>query len=254
MNSEIIQSVNSLNSLNIIDKYLLDINEITYFKIRYSKAGAIILSNEHYELYRINSRFLEILATNGHIQLDNDYNSSLNFLPYGIVSISTGWAFNNSIDNLPTSIKHIHISNYRDDNDIINPDKLYCCFNQEISMLPYGLESLEIIHANDGNFHKSLVNLPPTLKKLKIINSIFSEINENDNIVNLNNFPESLEEIYFSYVTIDFINLLILPNSMRKIFIKPSNYDFLQKMVIINNGYDKLNSLNSNMKIIITRC
>lgn len=66
--------------------------------------------------------------------------------------------FNQNIDNLPSKLKELHLSSN---------------FNKPIDFLPYGLEKLTVWCRN---YSHNILNLPETLKRLEILNSIFIRI------------------------------------------------------------------------------
>jgi len=218
-----------------------------YMEILYTKTGEIILKEDKYDIYIQDPEFIELLANAKHIQLDDEFNRALDFLPHGIISIYTGAKFNQPLNNLPLSVKIIKISYY-----ISSMYDWQCNFNQELNGLHYGVEQLVLINANNGNYHKPIDNLPPTLKYLKIINSLFSEVVNGDSLVDINMLPNSLYTLELSYVNVSF-NVKRLPERLINMKIKPGHHDCHLREKWIQEGYKMLNEVKPKLNIIISR-
>ena len=217
-----------------------------YMEVLYSKVGEIILSPKKYNIYTKDPEFLELLANVKYIQLDDEFNLPLDFLPYGIISISTGAKFNQPLNNLPPTVKIIKIS--------CNLSPWYdwmCEFNQELDGLHYGLEELTLINANNGNYHKPLDNLPPTLKTLKILNSLFSEIVDGDSHVDINMLPDSLVSLTLSYVNL-YCNVNRLPEHIKSITIKPGYVDSALREKWLAHGYDMIKKVSNTQLVYLS--
>ena len=139
------------------------------------------------------------------------------------MKIKTG-NFNQPIDNLPYSLEYLEIvSEY---------------FNQEINFLPYNLkyliiesalfnqtldylpQNLEVLHIDSNSFNLTFINLPTNLKRLHVTIYLHST-NENNDIIDFNNLPNSLEYLYVSTRTPCSID--IIPTNLKEICIRNIN-------------------------------
>ena len=218
-----------------------------YMEILYTKTGQIKLKEENYDIYTKDPEFVELLANVKHIQLDDEFNMPLDFLPHGVISISTGANFNQPLNNLPLTVKNIKISSY-----ISSMYDWRCDFNQELNGLHYGLEELILINANNGNYHKPIDNLPPTLKYLKIINSLFSELLNDDSPLDINMLPEMLVSLELIYVSVSF-NVNRLPERLMNIKLKPSYHDINSRNKWLQEGYEMLRRIKPNLNLLIKK-
>ena len=108
------------------------------------------------------------------------FNQSLDYLPPNLKELSFCFVskFNNSIDNLPNSVEYICFGNdfnQNIDNLPLRLKELHLSsnFNKPIDFLPHGLEKLSMWCRN---YSHNILNLPQTLKKLEIFNSILIRI------------------------------------------------------------------------------
>ena len=161
-------------------------NYITYVPntpiLTFTLYKAIILPDE---IFSIINKF-ENLLFNG------EFNQPLTNLP-NIKYLCLGSEYNESLDNIPITLKTLIIKN-KD-------------YNKSINYLPHGLENL-IIKSN-----LDCTNLPTTLKNLALLD--IEEIH-----IDFNNLPDGLENIFISsYSKLKIEPLINIPSRLKQIMI-----------------------------------
>ena len=181
----------------------------------------VVLGKNNYN-YTCNVNVMNLLKEYKKVQFENQYNSTLDWLPEGITDINLGMQFNQPLENLPSTIKRI---------TIVNNNGGYVYFNQPLEYLPNGLEEFSITFGK--TFNQQLDNLPTSLKYLQIYSLEF--------IQNLNNLSDSIETIRIR--TFDYNNTYKLPSNLKSIHIyeHKSNVDDLNKL-----EYTNLRALQNN--------
>lgn len=184
----------------------------------------VVLGSNTYE-YKNDIRIIEMIKTYKKVAFDDDFNSSVDFLPDGVEEIILGAIFNKPIENLPQTLKKLVIKKYNGIGQAL--------FNQSLEHLPSGLETLELDYCNfyghtNGSYCSntilnSLNNLPPNLKNLKL--------QTNNRNLNINNIPDTVENLYLK----EFNYIIKLPKNL-KIF------------DVYCNDTDKLNYIQNNIK------
>lgn len=120
------------------------------------------------------------------------FNQSIDNLPYGIEILILGSEFNKPIDNLPDGLKYLFYYGWQFDNNIdflpnnLKVLTLYGNFDKTIDCLPPKLERLEL----GFNFNKPLDNLPQYLQELIILNLNYE--------FDLLNIPKSIKRLKIS--------------------------------------------------------
>jgi hypothetical protein len=172
-----------------------------------SQDGYVILGDSNYN-YANDNNIIDLMIKYKKVQIDDAFDVPIDFLPNGITHLNIGESFNQSIDNLPITLKSLIISKFRNVG--------YVLFNQPLDNLPYGLEYLYIDFTYV--FDQSLRNLPPTLKHFEIRNKTFIKN------IDVNSFPDSIETIKIKRLNYDIINRL--PANLKKFYINfNSNFD-----------------------------
>ena len=125
-----------------------------------------------YENKPITDEMIEEMKKYKKVYFGDSFNQSIcDCLPNTITHINIGYSFNQSLDNLPSTIQCIYfgannIFNMPLDNlpeGLVDLDLNMCRnFNQPINKLPSSLEILKL----GSEFQQSVDNLPPNLKKL----------------------------------------------------------------------------------------
>jgi hypothetical protein len=147
--------------------------------------------------------------------------------------------FNNSIDNLPSTIKAIRFTKYNNicyyisSINVNNNDNLIFRFNKSIQNLPFNLELLEL----SGNFTQSLNYLPNGLKYL---------------ILNIYDYNYNYDYNYdYSNIYLDF-----LPNKLEILILTTSNYKVnnlpigLKELYLIGHRIGIMTNLPANLKLL----
>jgi hypothetical protein len=161
-------------------------------------AGFVVLGLNDYN-YSKNDVVMKLLREYKKVQFDNNFDTSVDWLPDGITDIHFGRNFNKRIENIPSTVKRIRIGTYNNVN-IAN-------FNQPLDYLPSGLEELTIKFCN--YFNHPLDNLPPGLNNLYLTSHAFN--------YPINNLPNNLEYLTISHF--DYNNTFSLPSSLKSITI-----------------------------------
>lgn len=143
------------------------------------------------------------------------FNSPVNWLPEGITHLQFGKSFNQSLDNLPGTLKELIIA---------SQEIAWCKFNKPLDNLPIGLEHLTLRIVE--NYTYPINNLPSTIKTLSFICKDYHHP--------INNLPEGLEELIIMFF--DFINTYHLPSTLKKI-------DITGKLLELNSK----NAINKNL-------
>lgn len=169
------------------------------------KYGFVIIGCSDYD-YSRNTSIIELMKEYKKVKLDDEFDANINFLPNGITDLWIGSSFNHSLDNLPLTLKHLKIKK-------INSIG-YIEFNQSLDYLPYALESLYIGFTNNCI---KLDNLPSSLKILYINNHYSSSAITKQNI-NINNLPDSIEELFV--MSINYASVNRLPANLKKMIIR----------------------------------
>lgn len=156
-----------------------------------SNDGYVILGDSNYN-YANDNNITDLMIKYKKVQIDDAFDVPIDFLPNGITHLNIGESFNQSIDNLPITLKSLIISKFRNVG--------YVKFNQPLDNLPYGLEYLYIDFTYV--FDQSLRNLPATLKHFELRNKNYTKN------IDVNSFPDSIETIKIKRVNYDIINRL----------------------------------------------
>lgn len=175
--------------------------------------GFVVLGLSDYN-YAADETVMSLIRNLKKVQIDDFFDAELSFLPDGITDLNIGANFNKSLDNLPSTLKHLRINKYSEVG--------YNIFNQPLDYLPHGLETLFIGFNNV--FNQTLDNLPSTLKKLSIHNYIF--------IDDINNLPDSIEELKIFIFVYD--KTYKLPKNLKKMYINHElvggSLDFIERI------------------------
>lgn len=180
--------------------------------------GFVVLGLSDYN-YAADETVMSLIRNLKKVQLDDFFDAELSFLPDGITDLNIGANFNKSLDNLPSTLKHLRIQKYNEVG--------YNIFNQPIDYLPHGLETL-IIGFNIV-FNQTLDNLPSTLKTLHIYNK--------KSIQDINNLPDSIEELRIDIFEYD--KTFKLPKNLKSMYINKihkaingncSGLDFIERI------------------------
>lgn len=110
------------------------------------------------------------------IIFDYEFNKQVDNLPFSIKSITFGYSFNQSVDNIPNSIIYLSLS---------------YSFNKKLDDLPIGLETLIV----GKNFNHNINCLPKTLKFLEIKSKYYADSFYVKKYLNICALPKKLEEI-----------------------------------------------------------
>ena len=156
-----------------------------------SSDGYVILGDSNYN-YANDNNITDLMIKFKKVQIDDAFDVPIDFLPNGITHLNIGESFNQSIDNLPITLKSLIISKFRNVG--------YVKFNQPLDNLPYGLEYLYIDFTYV--FDQSLRNLPATLKHFELRNKNYTKN------IDVNSFPDSIETIKIKRLNYDIINRL----------------------------------------------
>jgi hypothetical protein len=156
-----------------------------------SRDGYVILGDSNYN-YANDNNITDLMIKYKKVQIDDAFDVPIDFLPNGITHLNIGESFNQSIDNLPITLKSLIISKFRNVG--------YVKFNQPLDNLPYGLEYLYIDFTYV--FDQSLRNLPATLKHFELRNKNYTKN------IDVNSFPDSIETIKIKRLNYDIINRL----------------------------------------------
>ena len=136
--------------------------------------------------------YIEIIEKYDSIHFGNSFNQKIDNLPKNIKKIRLGHRFNQSLDNLPPNLEELYLS-IKFNLPVNNLPKtlkilvfeLFSFFNHEIDNLPPNLKklelgfsfnkpvdflpiSLECLTFRNVNYPHDLLNLPLSLKELKI--------------------------------------------------------------------------------------
>lgn len=159
----------SIKSKNYSDKITYCIND--YYDLLhdiYIKSNKTENTYPNYDCY-----------FNGYSVSNSQFNKKVNnIFPEQITSLILGWSFNQSVDNLPLSLKEItfgHEFNNLVDNLPFNLEIIIFGhkFNSPINNLPNSIKSLFL-----GNmFNQPIDDLPNTLERLHLGNSFDNQIN-----------------------------------------------------------------------------
>lgn len=181
--------------------------DIELYRVYTSKTyGDIVhLSSNTYD-YSSDDIVKQILIKCKKVEFGPKYNSLPNWLYEGITQIQFSDNFNQSIEHIPQSVKTLSIGHW----NRFNP--IFTYFNQSLDYLNYGIENLEIV---SRFFDKTVDNLPPNLKQIKLISNRYIP-------TTLNNFPDSIEKISIS--SFDFENTVKIPTNLKTIVLANINY------------------------------
>jgi hypothetical protein len=181
-----------------------------------------------YELYK---ESLECIPNHIEYLIINtaSFTGPIGYLPNTLkyLKIKTG-NFNKPIDNLPHNLEYLEIVS-EDFNQEINflPNNLKyliiesAVFNQTLDYLP---QNLEVLHIDSNSFNLTFINLPTNLKRLHVTIYLHST-NENNDIIDFNNLPNSLEYLYIRTNTP--YSLEIIPTNLKEICVSNINKKML---------------------------
>lgn len=106
------------------------------------------------------------------------FNSRVDNLPFTIKSLTFGYSFNQPVDNIPCTVTYLALS---------------YSFNKTLDDLPLGLETLII----GKNFNHNINCLPRTLKYLEIKSKYYNDENYVKQVLNICRLPKTIENIVF---------------------------------------------------------
>jgi hypothetical protein len=148
-------------------------------------------TKNHLAMYAIQNTTTLVFPTN--------WNSTIDWVPEGpsVINISSN-SFNQSLTNVPNSVKKLVIGN--------KYGVIHGKFNQPLDYLGSNVEEL-IIYSKV--FNQDLCNLPVNLKKLVIFSPAFQGT--------FNNLSDSIEEIVL--FNFDFKNTIKIPANLKKLIL-----------------------------------
>ena len=185
----------------------------------------------HLELHKNYELSLNLSSTTlKYLTLGSKYNQEI-ILPHNLISLKTGYSFNQKLDNLPQTLNYLYLN---------------LMYEQEINTLPENIILIEF--TSNSNFNKTIDHLPNRLQHLRLCSNFNHKINNLPNTLtylelgtdfnhNLDNLPNSLIVLKLDY---SFDNPLDnLPSS-------------LQCLLIYGKYNRPLNNLPFNLKILRT--
>lgn len=184
---------------------LLSKSEFNNIYYGVSVNGYILLANNDYD-YNNDFMVIDLIKKYKKVSISDKFTKCIDFLPDGITHLEIGKLYNDSLINLPKSVKHL----------VLQPNEItYSIFNQSLDYLPIGLETLKI--RLNSSFNKPIDNLPCGLKELYFVSSTYN--------LPINNLPESLESLTIG--TFDYANTHTLPQNL--------NFMTIQYKITIDN-------------------
>jgi len=173
----------------------------------------VMLGKNNYD-YSSNLEVLDLIKKYKKVLFSDSFNSPIDFLPYGVVDVILGSKFNQPLENLPSSIKSMEFI----------ADGYYntsTAFDYPLDHLPYGLEELKLSISG----RKTIIgaNLPPSLKKLEILDYC-GDVNN----IHINELPDSIEYLVVAAKGFDYKGISRLPANLQTLdlYTKSRAYDF----------------------------
>ena len=189
-----------------------------------SKNGYVLINCNDID-FANDTIIMEIMKKQKKVVFGDKFYKPVNNLPNGITHLQFGRSFNQSLDNLPRTLKEL----------IIAPQEIsWCKFNQPLDNLPIGLECLVLKLIENYNYN--LDNLPYSLKELHLIVKRFNQP--------LNNLPDGLEKLTVS--KFNFYGTYSLPSSLKEVII---TFKIIpeEKEMIVNNLISKYPNIQFNL-------
>ena len=174
-------------------------NVVILYSILTRPEGYILIGDNKYD-YASDKEIIDLLRKHKKVMLCNYYQQSIDWLPNEITHLIIGTNFNKPLNNLPASLKYL----------AFEPDGYYnllTLFNNRLDNLPHGLEELQLAICGNNTYLGE--NLPSTLKKLYIFGF------GSKNMINMNNFPDSIEFLYLDKICLEIDKIDRLPSNLK---------------------------------------